>query len=75
MKKYEPRLTCAKYSCDILWAQAIHNSRGLVGLDTSAHLISIRRIKARFSGVVRLVESGVLLPVLCCSLIGIVDII
>ena len=55
--------TCAKYSSAILLAHVTHISNGLAGLHTSAHLISIRLIIPRFSGVDMCDESGVLPPV------------
>ena len=45
--------TCKKYSSDILLAHSMHRSRGRQGLATSAHFISMRLMKVRFSGVDR----------------------
>ncbi len=42
--------TWAKYSSEIRPAHSMQSSRGLQGLATSAHLISIRLINRRFSG-------------------------
>lgn len=48
--------TWQKYSSEMRAAHSMHCSRGRQGLDTSAHLISIRLIRARFSGVLRAVS-------------------
>ena len=45
--------TCRKYSSDILLAHSMHIGSGRQGLATSAHLMSIRLMKVRFSGVER----------------------
>ena len=46
IKANEQNNTCAKYSSAILSAQTVHSERGLAGLLTSAHLISILLITA-----------------------------
>lgn len=56
--------TCAKYSSEMRPAHSIQSSWGLHGLEISAHLISIRLTRIRFSGDVRilLTDSSSLLP-------------
>lgn len=48
-------LTWLKYSSAIRRAHSMHMLRGRVGLETSAHLISIRLTRMMFSWVLRLV--------------------
>ena len=44
-------LTCSQYSSAIRLAHSIHRLTGRQGLDTSAHLMSIRFMRTLFSGV------------------------
>lgn len=46
---------CAKYSSEMRPAHSIHCSLGLHGLEMSAHFISMRLIRIRFSGDLRTV--------------------
>lgn len=46
-----PRLTWEKYSSEMRAAHSMLCSSGRQGLDTSAHLISMRLMRVRFSGV------------------------
>lgn len=57
-------VTCAKYSSEIRPAHSIQSSWGRHGLEMSAHLISIRFTRMRFSGDVRtlLTDSSSLFP-------------
>lgn len=62
-------ITWSQYSCAIRSAHILHRGRGLAGLETSAHLISMRLINIRFSGNDSRerfdTESGLFLPPLC----------
>lgn len=58
--------TWAKYSSEMRPAHSMQSSRGLQGLATSAHLISIRLINRRFSGELRILACpSQSLPSLC----------
>lgn len=59
-----PHSTCAKYSSEMRPAHSMQSSCGLQGLEMSAHLISIRLTRMRFSGDVRtlLTDSSSLFP-------------
>lgn len=58
--------TWAKYSSEMRPAHSMQFSRGLQGLATSAHLISIRLINKRFSGELRILACpSQSLPSLC----------
>lgn len=65
--KLDKLYTWQKYSSDILKAHSLHKYLGRAGFAMSAHLINIRLISVRFSGVFSavvddVVESGVPRP-------------
>lgn len=47
-------VTCAKYSSEMRPAHSIHSSSGRQGLEMSAHLMSMRFTRIRFSGDVKM---------------------
>lgn len=54
----QPHLTCAKYSSEMRAAHSTHSSRARQGLDTSAHLTSMRLTRARLSGALSMASTA-----------------